>query len=379
MKKLAIFLPAPTPFYQTLLQQLTTAFARTGLSVHGGTTLLGEEELILFCRSFQPDAIFEMNRCRWEIPALPPSVRHISWIVDTLGRPMERLGGSDLLYFFGYNWFVRHPRTGSTVVDWLPPGSCQRTYHFEEWHEGIHSCSFVGHISFPWSQEELQRPLMTESDRVIRFQDFLPEYESVLQKNAQRGFDNDDYVRLGLEVMTQRLEIHPQLDLVLRYDIGCRVIRMRNRQRLLDLALATGTEPIFHGTGGWQAWPKYQPFFQGPLEDPNDVCRLYQDSRVNLHEGVGIHFRSMDCMSSGGVLFYLASEDDDQPGGINTLFSPETHFVSATVENFSMKFEEIMHHPEKRRQIARNAAREIRAHHTWDHRAARILADLGQL
>ncbi|HIJ84153.1 MAG TPA: glycosyltransferase family 1 protein [Magnetococcales bacterium] len=154
---------------------------------------------------------------------------------------------------------------------------------------------------------------------------------------------------------------------------------MRNRDKLLQLALAQNDTPVFYGTGGWGAWPQYAPFFKGPLENPADVCRLYQNSRLALHEGVGIHFRSMDCMSSGGVLFYLASPDDDQPGGINHLFEPGVHFISVTADSFADQYREAMNHPDQRKKIAEQAAREIRAYHTWEHRAAKIMADLNRI
>ncbi|MBF0173514.1 MAG: glycosyltransferase family 1 protein [Magnetococcales bacterium] len=378
MKKIAIFLPSPSPFHRALLQQLTEAFTHLGLTVQGGTALLAEEKLLEFCRIFQPDVLFEMNRCRWEIPSLPSTIIHVSWIVDTLGRKMEQLGGSELLYFFGYNWFAGYPHKNGGIVDWLPPGSCRRTYHFDSWHEGIHPSSFVGHISFPWTRAELGRPLTAAPDPIIRFGDLLPVYEQSLDQTSQQGFANDDYVQLAIKSLKERFPVHPVLDKVLYYDIGCRVIRMRNRNQLLHLALSTRFAPVIHGTGGWEAWPEYRPFFKGPLEQPADVCRLYQNSRLNLHEGVGIHFRSMDCMSAGGILFYLASPDDDQPGGINTLFDPGTHFVSVTKENFIEHYHELMNQPEQRKTIAQQAAREIHAHHTWEHRAAKIMADLNR-
>jgi len=42
-----------------------------------------------------------MNRSRSELPELPGSIIHISWIVDLLGRDIDDIQESEIIYFFG--------------------------------------------------------------------------------------------------------------------------------------------------------------------------------------------------------------------------------------------------------------------------------------
>ena len=87
---------------------------------------LDEQGLLAWCRAHKPDVVFDMNRTRSELPSLPRSVLHATWIVDFLGRSEEQIRGSDLTYFFTTGWVstFRH----DTFTDWLPPGSCSTTY-----------------------------------------------------------------------------------------------------------------------------------------------------------------------------------------------------------------------------------------------------------
>jgi len=130
MKKIAMFLPAPTPFYIYLFRCIKRGFESHGVKVMGTTSLLPENELIRFCKQVKPDAVFEMNRSRNKVPDLSPEICHISWIVDTYGRNNNEFSGSEITYFFGKNWHKFIDWNNSTFVDWLPPGVCPKTFSY---------------------------------------------------------------------------------------------------------------------------------------------------------------------------------------------------------------------------------------------------------
>jgi hypothetical protein len=103
---------------------------------------------------------------------------------------------------------------------------------------------------------------------------------------------------------------------------------------------------------------------------------VYARSRINLHEGAGVHFRSMDIMSTGGLLFFRESPEDHLPGGMNSLFEPDVHYVPFTIDNLPHRIAELLADPERAARIRRNAAAEIARAHTWECRARDILRDV---
>jgi hypothetical protein len=103
---------------------------------------------------------------------------------------------------------------------------------------------------------------------------------------------------------------------------------------------------------------------------------VYARSRINLHEGAGIHFRSMDIMSTGGLLFFRESPEDHLPGGMNSLFEPDVHYVPFTIDNLPHRIAELLADPERAARVRRNAAAEIARAHTWQCRARDILRDV---
>ena len=100
------------------------------------------------------------------------------------------------------------------------------------------------------------------------------------------------------------------LDEVLRYDVTCRLIRHLNRTDLADAVLDADAGLALFGPVNWSRWPRYAPHYRGWLATPDALRRVYATSRVNLHEGTGIHFRQMDAMSTGGLLFFRETAND---------------------------------------------------------------------
>ena len=92
---IGLFLPATTPFYRTVFKGMKLGFEQLGHKVLGGTEFLEEAELIRFCEQFKPDFIFEMNRSKNQIPLFPSSVKHIAWVVDSMGLDLNDFCGSE--------------------------------------------------------------------------------------------------------------------------------------------------------------------------------------------------------------------------------------------------------------------------------------------
>ena len=122
IKKISIFLPKPTFIYKNLYRSIADGFRQYGLIVTGGTRHLTEVEMKTWCEEYQPDVIFEMDRTRDMIQGIPKNIRHVAWIVDTYGRFIDQLTGSQITYFFWPNYF-RNFHNSNGISDWLPPGT----------------------------------------------------------------------------------------------------------------------------------------------------------------------------------------------------------------------------------------------------------------
>ncbi|MBF0621109.1 MAG: glycosyltransferase family 1 protein [Magnetococcales bacterium] len=383
IRKIAIFMPRPNPFYTSLFFYLKSAFEELGLEVCGGVGFLTDETLLEFCRRFQPDILFEMNRARREIPELPKEIRHVSWVVDTNGREVNYFTGSELQYFFFWNWRKDYNAPEAKIVDWLPPGACPHTYHNQP-AESLSDFSFIGHMSAPWTEQERQRTLWKDTQHTITLGDLLPEISTKIlhAANTVAGLNNEDILEIALNVLWERIGTRQEfpLETALRYDLESRVIRMVRRQSALELIQNTGATVRYYGTGHWEKWPEYKNAYHGPIFDPEQVRKVYVQSRINYHEGVtGIHFRTLDCLSSGGFMFILETPDDSGYGGTHALFTNKEHYVAVNPDNFQQMTQHYLNNESARKAIGANAAQLIREKHTWRHRAEKILSDLSRL
>ncbi|MBD9362044.1 glycosyltransferase family protein [Methylomonas fluvii] len=376
MARIALFLPNITPFYITLFFSIKKALESHGFQVIGWPGLLAGNELIEFCKRGRPDIVFEMNRTRSDIPEFPKDIIHIAWIVDNQGRKINTFSGSDIIYLFWQNWMKDCQASATKIMDWFPPGVDKDIYYPESL-DFISDVSFVGHLSFPWTSRELKRVIYKSSDFVVTFADALRHLEDGVLKVDLTGFNEDDYIAVALSFLPESHRRQINLDNCVQYDLGCRaVLRMMFRRKLLDMAAACDVSLRFYGPGGWGKWDKYRPYYQTTLTDPDDIRRVYGSSRINLHEGVGVHFRTLDCMASGGLLFYLAGPDDKITGGIRTVFTPGIHYVEVQEANFSEKVAFYLAHPEERLEICDKASLEVLQKHTWNHRVQKLVDDL---
>jgi hypothetical protein len=125
------------------------------------------------------------------------------------------------------------------------------------------------------------------------------------------------------------------------------------------------------------------------LETPAELGHAYASSRINLHEGEGMHFRSLDCLAAGGLLFYCTPKKSTDPRGGWNWAPPGTklhyrsppliageHYVEYYPGELAEKARFYLARPalcEKLRHAARSL---ICEHHTWRHRALKVKADL---
>lgn len=371
-------MPRASTFYLSLLFGLKRGFEKHDVAVFASVGLYDEPCLLEFCHQFKPDLIFEMNRARSELPNLPAHIKHIAWIVDTLGHTVDYYHGSDITYFFGGNWKRAFTANGG-LVDWLPPGACETSYDFQP-QQPISDFSFVGHIPKPWTEEELGREICRHHEQAITFGRLHDELIDYWKTISFENFENITYLNSAYQLVEERYGHQITIeDQRLRYDLGCRMIRLRNRHQLMSLVLESSDSVRIYGSENWTDWPQYRPHYHHFVDHSHELKQIYQSTKLNLHEGVGPHFRVFDAMSAGGLMFVKRTPDDRAEGGILEIFEPFVHYVPFLEDDFAEHADKYLNDDQARQKIVANAAEQVRNRHTWTHRAEKILQDYARV
>lgn len=371
--KLALFISRPTVIYATLYFAIKRGFEALGVVVEGGPFTLPDPVMAAFCREFQPDLVMELDRTRCHLPSLPSHIPHVAWILDLVNRHGGTYQGSDILYGADVEWFTDARAHGAKIAGWLPPGYGPETYYYQElpWESDF---SFVGHLSAPWSESELARPVghLTFGQLHQRYFDRLVAKSPALPTHPYMDWPQGPFAILD-EVLAESGLGRGDLDQSMFYDLTSRLMRMFNRSRFLNRAMDVSPHCRFYGSGGWLQWPRFAPLFQGYVQG-EQVRRVYQTTRINLHDGNLYHFRPLDCLAAGGFLFHR-----DTPFTGNrflTTFEKDKHYVAVNDENFDKLARHYLNNPEERRAIARQGALEVQRNHSWRKRAETILQDV---
>jgi len=386
IKHISLFMPTESAFHRRIFLFLARAFQQQGLEVTGRCGLLSEAEMRSWISEKKPCAIFEMNRVKDEIPILHElNILHISWVVDMEGRDESHITGSDITYTFDSGW-VEYFNTGGFTA-WMPPGTSIETFFpaKENRNKEVEFC-FMGHIPKPWSESELSRPLISKS-RSINFGDLLKEYSEFMEVNTYKETNHESCARI-IDGMLERLLDHPvEMARDMYYDLLIRTKRMSNRTELLDFAIGKSDSIAIYGSPNWLDWPKYQRFYKKFIDNEAEMNFIHQHSTINLHDGVCFHFRSIDCMASGGLLFWYNDNYGDKYNnyqwknskyreGLHTFFQKQFNYFEFKWLDFNDVYEEAkqLNYWGSKAQI--DTLQIIKSYHTWECRARNIMKDI---
>lgn len=386
IKHISIFMPSENSFHKRIFMFLYTAFKRQGLEVTGCCKLLSEEEMRLWVREKKPCAIFEMNRVKDEISILDElKVLHISWVVDMEGRGENQIKGSDITYAFDPGW-VDNFNTGGFLA-WMPPGTCPETFFLVN-NAGKQQVdfSFIGHIPKPWSNQELSRTI-SGVHKNISFEMLLKYYSEYMLINTYCEQTHDSCAHIINRIVSELLGHASELNKDMYYDLLIRIKRMSNRTKLIDFALRHSDSLAIYGSENWRIWSKYKRFYKYFVESPNEINVIHQKSKINLHDGVGFHFRAIDCMASGGLLmWYIEGEYDSyEPGqviytrGLADFFQAQFNYFEFKWLNFDEVYDEAKRFNYQGSIAQQETLKIIKSHHTWDCRVKQIMEDIAAL
>jgi hypothetical protein len=372
IERISLFFPKENVFYQRLYLYFKEAFEREGIQVSGKLTLLDDEHMLTWCSIHKPSVIFEMNRVKNEISILHElKILHISWIVDLQGRNESNIDGSEITYFFDPGWAENYKTSGFT--DWLPPAAYLKEFNPTQRDISVvYKCdvSFIGHIPLPWSNEILAKKIYNN----ILFSDLLDEYEKQLP-----GFYSLTSTHLLLTQNIDRIVYeltgqHLSLSREIYYDLLERLNRVVQRNTLLSYALNHTKKINIYGSDNWRAWSQYKKYFKGYMGSPLEMSKLFKASSINLHDGVGFHFRSIECLASGGRLFHMKNKKVKQ--GLDSCFENNYHYFEFDSENHNDLFFYAKDTPYIGSSAQIDTFEIIKNGHTWEHRVDKILKDI---
>lgn len=329
----------------------------------------------------KPDIIFEMNRVKSEIPILDEKkIPHVSWVVDFKGRDETTILGSDITYFFDPEWENNYNTGG--LQDWLPPGTCVDTFYPNK-NQGPKRSefNFIGHIPKPWSKTELDRRLHGSSKKT--FHDLLKIYNEQMRLTQHLLKTHKDLADIIKKITVSLTGKAVSLPIDMKYDLMERNKRMANRTALLDLVKKKSDSIEIYGSTNWKDWPQYTKYYKHFVDNANEMNDIHQQSHINLHDGVSFHFRAIDCMASGGLLFHLfipPKRDKQKPRrGLHDFFDKQSHYVEMNQDNFDVMYERVKRCPYSGSRWQKETIKEIMAHHTWAHRTKKIVNDINRL
>ncbi len=381
LNKIGLFLPRVNHFYQELFESISDGFKQVGIEVIGACELLDVEQLNQFCKKNNLQVIFEMNRSRAQIEELSKNIIHIAWIVDPQGKSVNYCQDSDIIYFFNSEWCQQYISNKGHCYGWLAPGFDEKKYPLLKTQKLTSDFSFAGHIPNPWDQAELSRCI--SKDNNILFSDLEKEIDAFIELNGGwHRLHVLEYRRFLNELIKKYTGKDYIEDPTLRYDLEVRITRTYGRKGAIDIAMSISDSIKIYGPDNWQRWECYKDKYQGYLDSYELVNKACQSAKLNIHDGVGLHFRSINCMGSGALLFYLYKPmNNETKGALWDHFDVDRDFVLFDCENASdfdktrrilQDRKSIGFEPERVREFVIN-------NHSWKKRAEQILSDINRI
>ena len=380
VKRVAIFsIGASHQMSQTT--GLKRGFEALGIEAYAGHSLLDGGAMTFFVDEYKPDLVIEINRSRNQIRECDSAFNHVSWIWDyNLGDMMltEGFGGSL------HNFFVINPGLTGHALDAVKPWSYLLpgvdADVFSPNHSEFESdFSIIGYLPDPISEQDRSTPINNNGQVVCTLDDLFDALDRSGLKQYQA--DHDKLKRVVAEVFQKADDnfgvhnIPPQLILHLEE----RWLRATDRIDFLEDILSVSKNVRFYGYGGWTQWSNFAPYYMGPVFSNSEKASIYCNTRITLHNGIGMHDRVLEAMSCGAAVMLNNSPLHDTEFGLYRYFERDIDFVQfeqEDSENIKSGARELLEKPSLVSRIGGSARQKILSAHTWKHRAAKMLEDL---
>lgn len=384
-RRLALFAPA-SPLFVNVLQGLRRALLELGVDTQVAAPRPDGRTLDAFLANWRPDAVIEINRGRQAIEDCDASFTHVAWIHDHryAGRSViNSMSGSDLtLFMMPPDLLGIDESTIQGEWDFLFPGADPK-FFFEQSTEKKWDMSLVGHMYPPFPPALLATPLIQFSATSAGGLTVGEALDQVLDGDMDalnRGID-DIHRRLrrlipdGVEGVDPALLNQEVLSLF--DEVG---LRLRSRARLAELMLRVSPRVAFYGSAGWGLWPAFADHYHGEVLDQAELADIYRATTLNPHYTLWpLHFRTLDCMGCGGCVMVNKIVHPAAAFHWERDFIEGEHYLSCTDGDFVTVAQRALADLAGCARIGAEAARLVRAKHTWSHRAIELCRALAAL
>lgn len=374
--KIAVFFPNSNQYYLDILLEFKKYFENLNYEFFGFTSLINENSLNKIVKENKIDVIFEMNRTRFQIPRLNKKVIHIAWMVDCGNYSYKEIDKSEILYFWGRNWFDNYKKNflknkDIKILDWLPPAGTssflkrKKTINKKK----IIDISFYGHIPRPWCKNELNR--FVDKQKTLNFRKFIKYFNEKIKKFDVSSFDNFSYFQIAKKILQKKNIDILENDKKLFYDISCRNFRY-GRIDMINLILKCNKNLNIYGTKNWIDYKNFELYYKGYLESKDAIFEMINNSKIILHEGVGLHDRFFDTILMNGFIMYYKTDYDQKNGLITNFFEEEKELITFNKFDAIPKIEKYLKDDNARNKIQKTAYKKIKNNHLWKHRISII-------
>lgn len=358
---------------------LKRGFEAIGCEASASWPLLEPNVLSAFVAAYKPDIVFEVNRPRSDLHDCEGHFLHVAWIEGARYGTRwltTRYADSDLLYLMCPPELLGVEKLIEQPWRYLWPGADPDVFRPKPI---APSCdlSFVGHLYGPLPAS------VTDAGVAIQGSEFGPLSDLI---STVESWTLDALCRPSREIVRSVVAHYRSRGAVLDpADIDRRVAflideylpRTISRTRIARLMLRVSSDTHFHGNAGWVLWPEFMHHYRGELIDPNALATVFRTSKVNVHfTPWPYHFRTIDCMATGGLILVNRVEDHAYSHGFNNDFTDGDHYIGYTEDDFVETASAVLADPVRRARIAAAAAARVAEAHTWRHRAEQILDDL---
>ncbi len=275
------------------------------------------------CADFRPDLILLIDHFRNELTGLPKNIPSVMWIQDRLSNIFRATAGAaqdSMDFVLGYGrqeCVVTHAypseRFMPSMVGFNPSRFVSRTLSRSEREKYDCDASFVSHASTPPEvlvQREIDKTTIPEVKRFLR--DMLERLRAIYEQGC--FVTEVGHVRRMVRESMRECGVGSRdpaslVDLFMQ-----KVNNAMFRQQAITWLAEMDLDLHLYGCG-WEAHPQLQRFARGIADNENQLCAIYQASRINLQMTPfgAVHQRLFDGLSAGGffLLRHCAGDECD--------------------------------------------------------------------
>jgi spore maturation protein CgeB len=371
-----------TSLFTTVLQYSTRdvarAFEKLGCEVkvvkeRSACDRMVLSEVMRVLSEFKPDMLFTINHLRAEYKeALPRNMLFVSWVQDEMAHLFEpglakKTTDADFIYAVAPSTVERCEKTGYKNVKLLCMATNPDIYFAPQEKNPKYECdiALITNVSMPETLQQYPE-LVPHIVRLIREEDlvvFPIENAKAVLARAEKD-------------LSMRVDEKIRAD-VLWYILN-RIARYARRTEVALWAKQAGYRLKLYGDG-WETIPELQEFACGRVASGDELRDLYFSARLHLHinEGINMHQRVFECISSGGFILVRSLPSDNQPGGLGEFMEIGKELITFSVRaDFLERVTLYLNNEQERQKVIEAGRRRVLNEHTYECRMRKVLQDI---